>query len=99
MLLFRELAYKVSCREADTVASGVGDVLGNKGAAAVCMRYDDTTICFICTHLAAQSDKVKERRDDFLKILRCLRFGNKELGPVVHLRCCLMWCFRCVALC
>lgn len=86
----RELAYKVSCREADTVASGVGDVLGNKGAAAVCMRFEDSTMCFICTHLAAQSDKVKERRDDFLKILRCLRFGNKELD-VIHYADHVLW--------
>eukprot|EP00475_Leptophrys_vorax_P043579 TRINITY_DN8433_c0_g1_i1.p1 TRINITY_DN8433_c0_g1~~TRINITY_DN8433_c0_g1_i1.p1 ORF type:complete len:616 (+),score=135.44 TRINITY_DN8433_c0_g1_i1:71-1849(+) len=59
-------------------ATGVGDILGNKGGVAVLFRYDDSTFCFVGSHLAARREHVKERRQDFLKIVESIQIGNVE---------------------
>lgn len=38
--------------EFSSVATGLGDVLGNKGSAACSFKYDDTSFCFVNVHLA-----------------------------------------------
>lgn len=80
----KDIAYKVTCREAATVACGVGDVLGNKGGASVFFRYEDTTICFVTCHLAARAERIKERRQDFLKLTKMMRFGDKEIDLLMQ---------------
>jgi len=79
----RDLAYKITSRESGTVACGVGDVLGNKGGAALSVRYEDTSLVFVTSHLAARAERLKERRENFLKIVTGLRFGNKKLD-ILH---------------
>lgn len=80
----RDMAYKVTCREVATVACGVGDVLGNKGGAAVFFRIEDTTLCFLTCHLAARAERIKERRQDFLKITKMMRFGDRDVDLLMQ---------------
>ena len=40
------------------VACGIGNVMYNKGAVAVRMNFYDTSVAFICAHLAANKEKV-----------------------------------------
>ncbi len=49
----RRLLRHVRGVQTTTVATGFGGYLGNKGAAAVRMRVFDTSLSFICSHLAA----------------------------------------------
>jgi len=74
----RELYHKVTHVEAHTVATGVGDVLGNKGGACVGFHYEDTSLAFFCCHLAARASRVPQRRENFLKIVKGTRMGAKE---------------------
>ncbi|KNC70539.1 hypothetical protein SARC_16928, partial [Sphaeroforma arctica JP610] len=45
-------------------ATGLGDIVGNKGGTAVKLTIGDTTICFVSAHLAAhEGEKFRERRN------------------------------------
>ena len=49
-------------------------VQGNKGATAVRLRLNATTVTFVCSHLAAFDDYVDRRNSDFAEIARKLEF-------------------------
>lgn len=55
---------------------------GNKGGVGMSMRINDTTICFINSHLAAGENELLRRNQDFRSISQ-MRFGNK-LGIYDH---------------
>ncbi|CAN0431374.1 unnamed protein product, partial [Phaeothamnion confervicola] len=57
-----------------TVSAGALGVMGNKGAVGV--RFDawDTSLCFVCTHLAAHRENVRARNDNYHKIMRSMIF-------------------------
>ena len=42
-------------------------MMGNKGGAGIRMRINDSTICFVCVHMAAHREKVAERNADYHK--------------------------------
>jgi hypothetical protein len=50
------------------VPCGIGNVMYNKGAVGVRMNFYDTSVAFICAHLAANKEKVQERCQDFHRI-------------------------------
>eukprot|EP01006_Ploeotia_vitrea_P051449 TRINITY_DN67561_c7_g3_i1.p1 TRINITY_DN67561_c7_g3~~TRINITY_DN67561_c7_g3_i1.p1 ORF type:complete len:1104 (+),score=605.94 TRINITY_DN67561_c7_g3_i1:110-3313(+) len=78
VLVRRELFGSVTNVDGQTVACGVGDVLGNKGAVAVSFRYEETQFCFVVTHLVARAERLTQRRDNFIKIMRELRIGRHD---------------------
>jgi hypothetical protein len=61
--------------DADTVACGVGDLLGNKGGVVMSMRLFGTSVCIVGCHLAARAERLSQRRDNFLKIVRQAKVG------------------------
>lgn len=74
-----DLLCHISNIETGSIACGIGDVLGNKGGAAVAMSVGNTMMCFVTCHLAARAERITQRRDNFLKIAKHLRFGNQEV--------------------
>eukprot|EP00164_Ancoracysta_twista_P007400 GFYU01010499.1.p1 GENE.GFYU01010499.1~~GFYU01010499.1.p1 ORF type:complete len:390 (+),score=76.79 GFYU01010499.1:260-1429(+) len=50
------------------VATGIGDVIGNKGGVAITARIGDKTYAFVNAHFAAHQEKVRERQMDYMKI-------------------------------
>lgn len=60
----------------DTVKTGAGGRVGNKGGAAVRFRFYNTSLCFVCAHLAAGQNHVAERNSDYADITRRLSFGK-----------------------
>ena len=54
-------------RIASSVATGLLGMMGNKGGAGIRMRINDSTVCFVCVHLAAHREKVAERNADYHK--------------------------------
>jgi len=50
------------------VPCGIGNVMYNKGAVGVSMKCYDTSVAFICAHLAANKEKVLDRNCDFHRI-------------------------------
>ncbi|XP_051113828.1 type IV inositol polyphosphate 5-phosphatase 6-like isoform X2 [Andrographis paniculata] len=64
---------KISC-----VGTGLMGCLGNKGSVSISMTLDETTFCFVCTHLASgekRGDAVR-RNSDVAEILKRTRFSN-----------------------
>ena len=49
---------------------------GNKGAAAIRFRFYDSTLCFVCSHLAAHQNNVAGRNADFANIVSKIEFRN-----------------------
>lgn len=80
------LVSKISNVESGEIACGIGNVVGNKGAAAVSFNIYDTKLCFLSCHLAARPNKIVERRNDYRRICRELRLGmtNRDILSQFH---------------
>lgn len=72
----------------ETVAepTGIGNVVGNKGAVAVKLTLDDTTFCFVSSHLAAHEGAkfLQQRNDDVVEIMRNIERNKTHGLPVMH---------------
>lgn len=79
VLIRRELAHNVSNVEMGSIATGVGDVLGNKGGVALSMNYGESSLCFVSSHLAARAERVQQRAENVIKIVKQLRLARKEI--------------------
>lgn len=55
MIVFirREHYHKLSFIQKKSEATGIGNVMGNKGGVGICFYLHETSICFIGCHLAA----------------------------------------------
>lgn len=56
------------------VATGIMDTLGNKGSVGVSMRIHETRLCFVCSHFAADTDKLEKRNSDYRATKMRLKF-------------------------
>ena len=56
------------------VKTGIGGAAGNKGGVAIRLLLHSTSLCFVCSHLAAHQTKVVERNQDFAEIHRKVLF-------------------------
>ena len=54
------------------VATGVGGVMGNKGGVGISFKLYETSLCFVGSHLAAHQNKIENRNDDYLTIVKGL---------------------------
>lgn len=53
---------------------GMGGATGNKGSVAMSITIHSTTFCFVCSHLAAGQNEVRDRNDDYMVALRKIKF-------------------------
>eukprot|EP00002_Diphylleia_rotans_P009086 TRINITY_DN190_c0_g2_i1.p1 TRINITY_DN190_c0_g2~~TRINITY_DN190_c0_g2_i1.p1 ORF type:complete len:706 (+),score=134.12 TRINITY_DN190_c0_g2_i1:91-2208(+) len=72
----------ISFLESGTEATGIGNVLGNKGGVGAFFYLYETPICFINSHLAARKDRIVERGLNYRDILRGLRLGHKDVDII-----------------
>jgi hypothetical protein len=78
------LVNQVDCK---TVATGVGNIIGNKGAVAVFFNISGTTVLAIGCHLAAGQNSVNQRNSDFCRILNEV---FKQSGKTIEtVDCCI----------
>lgn len=63
-----DILYLISNVTVGVVACGIGNVMHNKGAAAVSFDFKETSFCFISAHFQANRSRVLERNDDFWRI-------------------------------
>ncbi|RLO05908.1 hypothetical protein DYB28_001362, partial [Aphanomyces astaci] len=67
-----------------TAGVGIMGMMGNKGGVAVRMTLYDSTIVFVCSHLAAHTHNVAGRNADFANILAKIEFRDSvfdEMNP------------------
>ncbi|BFZ59372.1 hypothetical protein YB2330_000380 [Saitoella coloradoensis] len=62
--------------ETGSVACGIMGMIGNKGAVGIKLRVWDTSLVFIGSHLAAQTNMVDRRNADFHEICKRLMFDR-----------------------
>ncbi len=55
-------------------ATGIFGVVGNKGGSSIRFRFYDSTLCFVCSHLAAHRGNVTGRNHDYASILSKTKF-------------------------
>lgn len=62
-------------------ATGIGGVVANKGGIVAKFDYRDTSLCFVCAHLAAhQGAKHRQQRNDMAQtVQKDARVGNRHL--------------------
>ncbi|CAF3565481.1 unnamed protein product [Rotaria sordida] len=58
----------------DTVKTGMGGAIGNKGCVAIRLVLHSTSICFICAHFTAGQNEYNERNKDYRSIMEKLSF-------------------------
>jgi len=55
--------------ESEATRTGLGGLWGNKGAVSIRLSLYGTGVAFVCSHLAAHDDKLKERIEDYHQIV------------------------------
>lgn len=90
----RAVAWHISHVQSDTEATGLGQVLGNKGGVGVSLLYrEHTSFAFVSSHLAAQSRRVKARAANYSSIVGGLNLGGGSgEGDVLHAADHVFWC-------
>lgn len=70
-----------------TAGVGIMGMMGNKGGAAVRLRFYNSTLCFVCAHLAAHRENVVGRNADYVNILSKVQFeSTDETAPTQDMR-------------
>ena len=77
ILVKREHYYSITNLKIGTVACGVAGVMANKGGVGCSFRFYETTLGFVCSHLAAHQHKSDSRNDDYRTIVH-------GLTPSIH---------------
>lgn len=54
VLVKREHFYRITQVETGSFATGIGGVIGNKGGVAISFKFNETSFCFVGSHLAAR---------------------------------------------
>ncbi|CAF0762456.1 unnamed protein product [Adineta ricciae] len=70
----RDLAPFVKNIAVDSVKTGMGGKIGNKGCVAIRLVLYNTSICFVCAHFTAGQSQVTERNSDYKSIMEKLSF-------------------------
>ncbi|DBA00263.1 TPA: hypothetical protein N0F65_007907 [Lagenidium giganteum] len=80
LLVFVRMDHVNHVKDVSGATAGVGimGMMGNKGGAAVRMTFYDSTLCFVCAHLAAHRENVAGRNADYLNILSKIEFDDHE---------------------
>jgi endonuclease/exonuclease/phosphatase family metal-dependent hydrolase len=70
----KSLLARIKNVEGSLKKTGLSGIAGNKGAVAIRMDIDNTSLCFVTAHLAAGFANYEERNRDFKTINHGLRF-------------------------
>lgn len=86
VFVHRRIKDRVLKTKTVTEATGIGHVVGNKGAVAVKLTVDDTTLCFVSSHLAAHEGAkfLRERNAQAQEILRSIERAVPALHSFDH---------------
>lgn len=59
-----------------TEATGIGNVLGNKGGVVVSLLFRHTSLCFVSSHLAAHQEHTATRNANYKAIVKNIKAGS-----------------------
>eukprot|EP01129_Flabellula_baltica_P017220 TRINITY_DN947_c0_g2_i1.p1 TRINITY_DN947_c0_g2~~TRINITY_DN947_c0_g2_i1.p1 ORF type:complete len:457 (-),score=125.51 TRINITY_DN947_c0_g2_i1:492-1835(-) len=86
-----ELLEHISAIDRSSEATGIGNVMGNKGGVCVSFMYNNTSLCFLNSHLAAHQEKIESRNKDVQEIIDeiTLQDGIKDISTQFNH---IFWC-------
>mmetsp|Transcript_7990 Transcript_7990/g.18560 ORF Transcript_7990/g.18560 Transcript_7990/m.18560 type:complete len:543 (-) Transcript_7990:266-1894(-) len=64
--------------------TGLGGFLANKGGLALSFWIGDTSLCFVCSHLAAHQSNIDRRNSDTAHIIEGICLTKDQLRPLTH---------------
>jgi len=79
---------KISNVNGEMKATGYMNVCGNRGAVGISLTFNETTLCFLCSHLMQNSggdtpdsknDNTKMRNKNYQETVSGLKLGNKTM--------------------
>eukprot|EP01083_Nonionella_stella_P097613 274365_1 len=68
-----------------TVACGKGNIIGNKGAVAITMTFDETTFAFVNVHLVARAERFVQRMENIERIFK--NIDSASMGTFAAIDC------------
>ena len=78
----RKHAFKISNVRKGAVATGIGNVIGNKGGCFVSFSFNETSMCFVGCHLAAREERYEQRCTNVQQIISGINAKQPAgLGP------------------
>ena len=77
---------RVKYVNAASVGVGVMGMMGNKGGVSIRLQFYDSTLCFVCSHLAAHRENVTGRNADFANVYQKTTFdiGEAAIREVIR---------------
>lgn len=68
------------------VGVGVMGMMGNKGGVSIRLQFYDSSLCFVCSHLAAHRENVTGRNADFANVFQKTTFdvGDAAIREVIR---------------
>jgi len=63
-----------------SLACGVAGVMANKGGVGASFRFHESTMAFVCSHLAAHQNKTEDRNEHFRAIVRGLTPSIRQIN-------------------
>lgn len=76
VLVHRSHKLKITNVRKDKIATGIANIVGNKGGVAISLFFNETSLCFVNSHLAAHQHRVEDRNQNYKQIVQNLRVGN-----------------------
>eukprot|EP01103_Thecamoeba_quadrilineata_P013847 TRINITY_DN3965_c0_g1_i1.p1 TRINITY_DN3965_c0_g1~~TRINITY_DN3965_c0_g1_i1.p1 ORF type:complete len:848 (+),score=177.51 TRINITY_DN3965_c0_g1_i1:200-2545(+) len=80
IFILRQHCFKISNIEIFTVATGIANVIGNKGGIAISFQMFETKFCFIGSHLAAHQKNLMARNKDYRHIIKGIPYSTTFSG-------------------
>ncbi|KAF9586194.1 Type II inositol 1,4,5-trisphosphate 5-phosphatase [Lunasporangiospora selenospora] len=77
-----EHAEHISEFTAQSAGCGIMGVLGNKGGVGIRIKYKDSYLCFVGSHLAADTSQIERRNQDYQEICRRLLFSSATMYDI-----------------
>ncbi|KAI8638810.1 Endonuclease/exonuclease/phosphatase [Parasitella parasitica] len=79
MIVIAKNDHRPFISQVSSTYAGVGlmNMMGNKGGISVRLRFHDSYLCFVTSHLAAFTEKTEKRNQDFAEISKRLVFPQK----------------------
>lgn len=78
---YTKLIRNIQC---DSVATGIANMIGNKGGIGISFKFGDASFLFINCHLTAHQDRVPERNMDVKRICEELRLWGYSAKDKLH---------------
>ncbi|KAF9156874.1 hypothetical protein BG015_011524 [Linnemannia schmuckeri] len=80
IVMFAAVDQAKHIKEVTAHSAGVGimNILANKGGVSIRIRYKDSYLCFVGSHLAADTNQVDRRNQDYQEICRRLTFPSSS---------------------